>query len=362
MRSPLLCLIAASALAACAGPSNPSPDVADASAADASADTTPMDVTLADVTPESAPDVLAEDARPEDVADVRAPESNCANGADDDLDGDSDCADPDCEPVVRCITAPEAGWSAPGVLNTGTTAAACAAPFDTQAYLGNADPMAAPPTCSPCTCGAPTELACVSSYVCERTSGCAGTCNARSVEGSGCVDAPGPVGTYAGRSGPRATGRCGAGTSTPTRPSPTWGRAARLCTAASATGCASGQVCVPRAASAAPVCVVRAGDVACPAVYTVKQVFYGDFNDTRACTACVCSLTATGCSVSFTAYSQPSCAGTATPMTTDTCYTGDPASYRITHTVADAACAFAFGGAPTGTVTATTPSTVCCAP
>jgi hypothetical protein len=49
-------------------------------------------------------------------------------------------------------------------------------------------------------------------------------------------------------------------------------------------------------------------------------------------------------------------------LTLDQCYTGDPASYRITHTVQGAACAAATGGAPMGAVSGAMPSTVCCTP
>lgn len=390
MRRPLLLLLVASIGSGCAAPVSTQADVADVSVVDV----TTTDVSLADIVPEraqpedaaleaaadAAADVTTEDARAEDVTDdvqndvpndvpddvpndVRSREMNCSNGADDDLDGVADCADPDCEPVVRCVAAPESGWSSPGVLNTGTTAPACAAPYDTQSYLGNADLMAPPATCSACSCGTPTDLRCTLQYVCERTSGCAGICTARSVEGSGCVDAPGATSTFTGRSGTAASGRCAPGTATATRPPATWGRAARLCTAASgAAGCASGQVCVPRVASAPRACVVRAGDVACPAAYSVKQVFYGALDDTRACSTCSCTVRATGCTVSYVAYNQPACAGTATPFALDACISGDPASYRITHTVTSATCAAVSGGAPTGTVTAAMPSTVCCTP
>jgi hypothetical protein len=378
MRTSWIVLVAA-ALAACADNNMPAPpDSADVASMvlDATTDATPLDVTpdraaMSDAAMDAAPDALPDalpdvlpDALPDVAADVRATETNCSNGADDDRDGVADCADSDCVPAMRCVPAPAAGWAAPGELRAGATPPACAAPYDTEAYLGHAEPLAAAATCSACSCGAPTRAECRSAYVCERTSGCAGLCSARSVEGMGCVESANASGTYLPRNGLGATGTCGAGTSTATLPAPRWGRGARLCTAAAntATGCPSGQVCVARPASPAPACIVRTGDVACPAEYSARQVLYGALDDSRRCSACVCAFTATSCTVSYVAFSQPACAGTGTALTLDQCYTGDPASYRITHTVQGAACAAATAGAPIGAVSATMPSTVCCTP
>lgn len=384
MRRSLVLLCVALTSAACSAPVVMEPpdvlDVQDASRAeDASMDVRPDRPAPVDAAPEAMPDVvddnasnasdasdasdvIAEDAQ---IADVRRVESECSNGLDDDGDGAPDCADSDCAPVVQCVAAPEAGWSAPGILNTGATPAACAAPFDTQAYLGNAELDAPPASCAACTCGAPSSTLCVGHYACERSSGCAGTCTAASIEGSGCVNSPGSSATYLPRSGVFASGTCGAGASTPTVTPPTWRRAGRVCTAsagASATGCESGQVCIPRAAAPAPACVVRVGDVACPAGYGTRQVFYGGVDDTRGCSACACRFQSAGCSVAFTAFTQANCAGTGTALTIGTCYTGDPASYRITHTVTSPSCAANGTSSPSGAATPTMASTVCCAP
>lgn len=304
------------------------------------------------------------DAATDAGVDAHVPESDCTNGVDDDFDNAADCADSDCVPAVLCVPEPGAGWSAPGQLTTGTTAPSCAAPYDTEEYTGNADLAGSAASCSACSCGAPTSASCTSNYMCERTSGCAGTCTAGSPSSPGCVESPQVSATYLPRGPLGTTGSCGATASTATVDAPTWGREARLCTASAsaATGCPGGEVCVPRPASPAPACVVSAGNVACPADYTEREVFYGGFSDNRGCTMCTCGFSATGCSVAYTAYSAPGCTGTATATAINTCYTGDPASYQITHTAAGATCNPTGGGAPIGGVAGTAPSTVCCMP
>lgn len=294
--------------------------------------------------------------------DAHVAEAECSNGIDDDLDGDADCADADCDPVVVCVPEPETDWSAPGVLNVGATAAPCDAAYDTEVYVGHSNPSGSPATCAACSCGAPTSSSCANHYVCERTSGCAGTCTASSISGSGCVESAGSSATFLPRNGTYASGSCAAGTSTATTSPPSWGEEARLCTASAtaATGCAVGAICVPRPAAPSPTCVVRDGDVACPAGYGDREVFYEDFVDTRTCSACSCSFSASSCSVAVTAYDQPSCGGTATPLSLNTCFNGDPASYTITHTVNGASCSGIGTGSPLGAVSAAAPSTVCC--
>ena len=112
-------------------------------------------------------------------------------------------------------------------------------------------------------------------------------------------------------------------------------------------------------------CVVAAGDVACPTGYEgSREVFFDELDDSRGCSTCQCSFDAGNCIADITAYSAASCGGTATALAIGACVAGDPASYRIENVRASATatCGVSSGGAPIGAVAGAMPSTVCCAP
>lgn len=297
------------------------------------------------------------------------PEVDCANGVDDDLDGMPDCGDPDCEPIMLCVPTAATGWSAPSVLEIGNaTAPPCEAPYPSEAYVGHAIPAAPQAVCSACSCSDPVSTGCLfPPNICQKNGGCSGSCNAGSLWGSGCIEAPSASSQLVWEPGAADTGTCEAGTSTPTLEAPVWQREARLCApaTAAAAGCGTGEVCMPRPTDTqARFCVVQSGDRACPAGYEdSRELFYAEFDDQRGCSACTCTYRSSGCGAAIDAYEGSGCTGNvvAAAIPYGVCVTADPASYAITPTSIDPGCD-SFGGQPIGTVQGALPSTVCCRP
>lgn len=349
----------------------------DASTPDAHAalDASPLDagpVDAAGLPDGSAGEDAGADAAPRPV------ERDCFDGIDNDEDGDTDCADEDCTPIAQCVPAPPDGWSAPGVLHTGTPAdtAPCAAPFESAEYLGGAGPTGEPATCSACHCGTPTDTWCVEPLpgVCQQAVGspsCAGGCTAGWVgapAAGGCVNSPETVGRflYGARS---SRGTCGAATGGETTlDPPTWAATARLCTTASAGGgCEAGSTCLPRLPDPTPLCTIQEGDLPCPDGYGRRQLLHDDFDERRTCSACSCAYRSGGCTAEITAYSGAGCTGSelySAQANAASCQSSNPGSYRFgAPTIVAPRCeATGDSSQPRGCVAAQSPRTVCCAP
>jgi hypothetical protein len=109
-----------------------------------------------------------------------------------------------------------------------------------------------------------------------------------------------------------ASATCAAGSVTANLPSPTWAQSLSACGGEPIdAACAEPtDTCVPQPANpfAEGVCVVRSGDMECPAGYPNKSVYHRMFEDTRDCPD-VCSCTATGatCSVDVQRHNALGC-------------------------------------------------------
>jgi hypothetical protein len=156
------------------------------------------------------------------------------------------------------------------------------------------------------------------------------------------IDAPTPTGT--GTCTSKANANKAAATST----------TSRVC-----SGGTCSEVCAPALAAGFAVCAAADGDVPCPGGLPTKHLVGADFD--VACGNCTsCTVTATGCSGTMTFYSDGACNNNAKAFTSGACLSagGSAGSYKWAGTPTGLACN--VSGAPAGTVTLTTPRTVCC--
>ena len=133
--------------------------------------------------------------------------------------------------------------------------------------------------------------------------------------------------------------------------------------------CSGSEVCVaPSASPYGAICVYRSGDHTCPSGFSNKELLYGGYNDTRACSNCTCSPQNDTCSGTITRYQNTSnnCSGSAQNMgvseSGSSCIQkSSQTSVRLTalNPNPNATCA-RNGGALSGAAAPTMPTTVCC--
>ncbi len=304
----------------------------------------------------------------------KPPPENCTNGIDDDQDGLTDCADPDCTTVTCSPVAPP-GWLGPVELFDGDPAAlpACGGAYPNSTYSGNNGLSCAAASCSACDCAAPTGVSCSFPIMAEYTAG---------VVRLSCSGAPALV-TATGVCQPISNkeitiadstpsgGSCTPSGGVPTTPSAAWSTSVKVCESSGFLqgGCGAGSVCAakPQGPFVGSVCVYSAGDVACPGGFANKHLSYGTFNDTRGCTTCGCGgATGVNCSGEVTFYSAANCPalGTTTqvPFPTHGCLGPVTGSFKINKggIGASGGSCTKNGGDPNGACTPATPTTICC--
>jgi hypothetical protein len=229
---------------------------------------------------------------------------NCTNFADDDHDGATDCEDTDCRAGFICVPENPDGWSGPLVLWEQTAAdgsvaspeIACETWANSQLLaVGRNDFEAKPPSCAECACGPPEGMACERALVLfGEGQNCGGTVVLHRALANSCTLPVLPAAAQRGArwQAPAEGGTCEArALGDSIVPPLTWRRQALLCAdGLQGAGCRSG-ACFPR--PAAPfhlgTCVVRDGDVPCPAGYPHRAFYYADSDDTRDCTPCSCA-------------------------------------------------------------------------
>jgi hypothetical protein len=234
---------------------------------------------------------------------------DCTNGTDDDGDGLVDCADTqDCAALVTCLSPVPVGWEGYFAMYFGAPAAlpSCAAPFSTPGLFAGRLPTAAPATCSACSCGAPSAITCGEPVVNVYT---ATQCGSGSFWGIGSLDPYGTCksGSFPGPQPPMSAslampspvgGTCATSPPTKTVTDPTWGDVSFGCQATEGGGCGTGLTCVPRPAGPfhPTVCIYKAEVVSvCPPPFSNRQVYYVQWDDQRACSACVCTVSGADC-------------------------------------------------------------------
>jgi hypothetical protein len=286
-----------------------------------------------------------------------------------------------CTGSMGCVAAPPAGWSGPVELYTGTTAQgaapACGAGFaSTPSFDGNAGLTAPAPTCTSCGCGSPAGGSCdgpvITFYVDSSCTNVVPISPTTETVSSSC-GATNPLVQYVTVAAPVATGgTCTATGGTATTAPAVWSQVARACSSSSTPvggGCGAGRVCapVPGSAFSTSTCVLQAGvATACPASYpTGPQVFYSGLEDQRACSACQCSgPTGATCTIGTPAIT--SCIDSTTLDAPNACTAlANPDTFKLASTPtlsSPGSCTVSGGGTPTGSATATGPTSFCCAP
>jgi len=307
----------------------------------------------------------------------------CDNGVDDNCNGLIDCADPYCTSSPggwTCTDAPEGnGWTIAAYDQTARPA--CPPNFATSAsdvlsaLSGGAD------TCG-CTCTNTKAATCDGTW-CYQNYGATpvacgnppyGACDA--VANGACVQTG--KNSIAGNNdfifqgSPTTTaGACGGAPAVVTKPAVTDDPGETCSLPAAGGGCSAGSVCAPTVPSGFQLCSFKTGSATCPNGL-VQSTVYAGYSDTRACGACACGgTTDLACDVTnATFYPETNCTGTPRfEFAANTCQGtggngGDMYSYQVIVATNGKAtdCTVTTNSTPTGAVTATGASTMCCVP
>jgi len=326
------------------------------------------------------------------------PTEDCFTAGDEDGDQLEDCADPDCGADVECVDAIPVGWNTLGYLAVfrGSTGSDPACPPGTEevVYTGNADLGGTTPACTTCGCMSPTWSSCQffedldpgkpglqAVYPGDDVCGSFGSGVTLTVPSPWAVNDCEPLSGAPGQwdfadtaqarpSGGSCTGMGGvsnAGTAA-------WQDTVKACRVVGGLGgCTAPQACVPQPAGTYEprVCIGRAGAQTCPGGFTQEIEAFGDFTDTRACSACTCGAgTGGACVLGVTIYSDTGCATPVGSGNSNTCVdlggagTAAVGSAMTTLVTAPSggSCPSTGGGVPSGAVTETDPTTFCCLP
>jgi hypothetical protein len=268
-----------------------------------------------------------------------------------------------------CLNPVPPGWQGPVSLWVGSGAPpSCGGAYSSAVLDGFANPNAPPAQCG-CTCSAPAGATCPSSFSATLygDNGCGMQCDTVTLAVGQCTNVQMNCFSVFGiKASPPAQGASCAAQPTKTVPTWSWTTTARACETGQPplqSGCPAPQVCVPL--PGAPMtprpCIINTGDLACPAgAYSDKHVFYASVSDDRDCTACQCGgPTGITCPASVN-----NCGGSSFSVSAACTQLNDPNGVELASPPVPSAggsCA-ASGGQPSGGVTPTTPTTVCCVP
>lgn len=268
-----------------------------------------------------------------------------------------------------CVAGPPNGFAGPIAVAVGASFAACGSGFPV-ASLGAYSSLAyAPASCTcPCTVG---NINCGGPVIESWSGGSCGSMGSSNPFGNygTCIDASG-----LGQPSRKASIGAPSGGSCDTTPSKSTQSATfdfvRGCGGTFAQrDCASGELCVPSApvGFGAKLCVFAPGDVGCAGPYTQKTLYDDAYSDNRGCSACTCGApTALTCTSTFHIFDDTTCttqreAVTATSAGSSQCFAMF-SRFRADPPVATGSCSQTGGGMPTGAVTPTSVTTVCCLP
>jgi hypothetical protein len=305
---------------------------------------------------------------------------DCYNGIDDDCDGLSDCADPDCAPTSVCIPLPS---GIPGM--TIATGAMCPVGFAPQSNVGTPFGLTVASggtTCTGCQCGSTRVTDCTATLTTyASTADCQAGVNGRTVAtpisiGSDPCPVPdtGPDNVFGAELTPWtvSSAPCPA-SGTPVKPTASFATGGSFCrsayvSAAGQTGCPAGSACTRRPPAGTTACVMLDDARACPAG-TKTTTVYSSIQDDRACGPCACDLQGASCdSVVLQLGSDQQCGldtadvfGGSRTCTTTQPQTGVSApGYHLAGTLTDGTCKPT--SALTGALTPTGARSLCCLP
>ncbi|MCU1280993.1 MAG: cell wall surface anchor family protein [bacterium] len=282
----------------------------------------------------------------------------CFDGIDNDCDGMTDCADPDCVAGSQCVPAVGSAFTL-GI--TVPQASFCPAMFSSRSVI-NSGLSAGSPACATSACTCTPSMSCSTSVTTFPVVGCSGETDSNSATNS-CrnFNATQPTKGLS-LDGPVLNngGSCGTG-GTSARSATMWATSSRFCQASAVGGgCAPGNVCVPKLS--VPTCEVADGTVACDGGYTSTASWYTAFTDGRNC-SCACGVAAGGsCGTSVGVFTTTDCTGTAvTPTASCLNASGVYKTLQVLGSV-NPSCAAPTASVTSGTLAPTGPQTLCCRP
>lgn len=310
---------------------------------------------------------------------------DCLDGADNDGDGDTDCADSECSPDFECVPPVPAGWQ--GHFHVSRTDH----PTPPPACDGGSNPAvffagpAGPAECSACSCGALQGATCSAPQLScwAGSTSCSGSATDWTPAlADGQCHKPGNLLGFSQTLSCSITapsqvidkGSCApSGVDFPNKE--TWQNQVGACDLPEGGGCGGAQACVPKAAGAPAeaLCISKAGDVDCPAgPYSQKAVTFTGGTDERSCSACTCGDGDSACNGgSYTVYDPDQCGnnGNENPATISSASCQNVSSLldfgtwsmKGTLPQPQGACP-PDGGSPQGQVQVDGPVTFCCQP
>ena len=300
---------------------------------------------------------------------------NCTDGVDNDGDGATDCADPDCA-EYSCVPQAPPGFIGFSRLRGETYPPASGeGPLcpDGSTPLRYLSKPAGAPQCSACECGALTDAACgPATLMCTHdATDCTGAQDWSSKISGSCKNGDGgkdKLSCFANPASPTQSGSC-----TPTVSSVTdsemFAEVSDVCRQPAGQGCAAGQACVKNGAGeyGGFICVEQPGEVACPSEYSLAIVGYQSGQDGRSCSACQCTPGQVTCDApEFSFYDGLGCSLSRRTVTSTTCQNlsglldWSAWSYKTTHAPQAFGNCSAQGGLPQGAVVGVGAITFCC--
>ena len=295
----------------------------------------------------------------------------CTDGVDNDCNGLVDCADPACmSQGYSCVPSVPAGWS------FASTDLAARPPCPTGSGPATpivVDPVDAPATC-PCTCAPTLNPSCVSgtlegSY--GNTSSCSNGPDPYSANDGSCVNMNLALLAFVGTPALPPTGPSTCGPTVSPMVPAAGGTQGELCSVSGpfGAGCGAGDICALAGEAPFNACLTQSGASSCPAGYPVSHAAGSSLTDTRGCGACGCGAPTVTCTdASWTFYPSVGCQGGGTVALTcdgkcDASNASPSAvfqSYKYSASP-DVVCGVPTQpAAPTGSLTLSDPSTVCC--
>lgn len=267
----------------------------------------------------------------------------------------------DCEAGGTCRAAPPPGWQGPVAVVTGMGAIpSCPSELPTTLEIGHTMLDAAPATC---TCGCdPVPGSCDAiTITIDETAGTCDTGTPVDLAEDDCVPLVSSATSATVGSPVGSEGTCATNGDVEVAP-PVWVDHLRVCTADDAPTCEGDGVCLP-SVDAADTCILRAGDVPCPAgPYSDRTVLYGDYLDDRDCSTCQCNVQGPVCRVEMRMSTD--CSGTPdVTWTTDVahCESFDvPVGEDFTAQLDTVDNCAGTGSSPIGAATPVDPTTICC--
>jgi hypothetical protein len=277
--------------------------------------------------------------------------------------------------ACACVGAAPTGWVGPVALWEGAGAPPeCAGELGVDVLDAHASPDAPPASCA-CDCGPVTGGSCPTSVTVNvfNSSAClGGACNTATLSADDCttIDKGCLILITGGLSADlKPSGAACAPKAASDVAPPAWGVSARACQAKTPPergSCGEGELCaaLPSAPMLPRPCVVAQGDVACPkeSGYAVKHLYFAGSDDTRACTPCTCDASDAGtCKAELNVGCGGAGGGTVTLPTKCSPLGSDRVELMAAPAFVAGSCV-KKGGAPTGELTPTQPTTVCCVP